>query len=326
MPVLRALVLLSLCLMIVASTPPSVQEPGQERQPGTLDYTAPTDGMFPPVAQAPSLPGEREMRALAAAYPGRIRAVGIRDGEWALMMDGRWYYWADGAVLPEEYRDRAEEFVNLRFYNYQLGPPVLRYVSPELEKLLRDHEEVLETDTRLRFNGFLDTLYGISSLAEAERTMARVIFLGHHTRVHPWLVKPLQQVNRRIMKHVAIDPEVEAFVNGLDSVHGFNWRNIAGTVRRSYHAYGMAVDLEPRSYGGLWSYWRWASENRVEWWDLPLHQRWHVPRPVIDAFEENGFVWGGKWLQFDNIHFEYRPESIIMATQAGGDEVLSSRW
>jgi hypothetical protein len=29
---------------------------------------------------------------------------------------------------------------------------------------------------------------------------------------------------------------------------------------------------------------------------------------VIKAFEDEGFIWGGKWEQYDNMHFEYRPE------------------
>ena len=37
------------------------------------------------------------------------------------------------------------------------------------------------------------------------------------------------------------------------------------------------------------------------------------PQPVIDAFERNGFVWGGKWLFFDPLHFEYRPETLLLA-------------
>jgi hypothetical protein len=87
-------------------------------------------------------------------------------------------------------------------------------------------------------------------------------------------------------------------------------------MRRSYHSYGVAVDLVPRSYGGLWAYWLWAAESGVDdWWNLDLDDRLPVPQSVIDAFEAEGFVWGGKWLFFDNLHFEYRPESIIMARE-----------
>jgi hypothetical protein len=37
------------------------------------------------------------------------------------------------------------------------------------------------------------------------------------------------------------------------------------------------------------------------------------PAAVIGAFEKQGFVWGGKWLFFDTMHFEYRPEILLMA-------------
>lgn len=33
--------------------------------------------------------------------------------------------------------------------------------------------------------------------------------------------------------------------------------------------------------------------------------------PVVEAFEREGFVWGGRWNQFDTFHFEYRPEYRI---------------
>jgi hypothetical protein len=26
-----------------------------------------------------------------------------------------------------------------------------------------------------------------------------------------------------------------------------------------------------------------------------------------------GFIWGGKWLFFDTMHFEYRPEILILS-------------
>ncbi|MFO8044148.1 MAG: M15 family metallopeptidase, partial [Alkalispirochaeta sp.] len=71
-----------------------------------------------------------------------------------------------------------------------------------------------------------------------------------------------------------------------------------------------------RVWDGRWGYWRWAADGGVsEWWNLQGNQRYHPPQAVIDAFEAEGFVWGGKWLFFDPIHFEYRPEVIIMAQE-----------
>ena len=42
----------------------------------------------------------------------------------------------------------------------------------------------------------------------------------------------------------------------------------------------------------------------------PLTSRWMPPYEIINIFEEEGFIWGGKWLIWDNMHFEYRPELI----------------
>ena len=36
-----------------------------------------------------------------------------------------------------------------------------------------------------------------------------------------------------------------------------------------------------------------------------------IRETFLRFFEEHGFVWGGKWTPFDNIHFEYRPEILL---------------
>lgn len=262
-------------------------------------------------------PGEPEVIAMADAYPGRIEATEFRGGEWALQMDGRWFYWAEGRLLPHEHRGRWQDFVSIRFYNYDLGPYRDREFTPEQEERLRNRMNSFNNDGRLRFNAFLDTLYGIQSRSDAERIMQTIDFLGHRTRVHPLVVTPLKRVEERLRRAILVEGETREFVRDLAQVHGYNWRNIAGTARRSYHSYGIAVDLLPRHFHQRYAYWRWAVNSGVEeWWKLPAESRWLIPQTVIDAFEAEGFIWGGKWLSFDNIHFEYRPEVIELAARA----------
>ena len=278
----------------------------------------------PEAAPDPSLeaPGRNEVTALAEAYPGRIAETGFRDGDWALRMEGTWYYWANGRLLPAELREQADEFVGIRFYRYERGPLEEREIDEELERVLVSRTEAQasgQSDERLRFNSFLDELYQIDSSRAADTTMQRIRFLGRSTRVHPLLIEPLQSVERTILAQRPYDKATSEFIVMLGSIHGFNWRNIAGTQRRSYHSYGVAIDLVPRSYRGSWPYWLWAAEGGIDrWWELPLSDRWFVPQSIIDAFEDNGFIWGGKWLFFDNLHFEYRPESLIMADRRAG--------
>lgn len=40
------------------------------------------------------------------------------------------------------------------------------------------------------------------------------------------------------------------------------------------------------------------------------------PLARVEArIEVEGFIWSGKWLFFDNIHFEYRPEVLLLAEE-----------
>jgi hypothetical protein len=83
----------------------------------------------------------------------------------------------------------------------------------------------------------------------------------------------------------------------------YNYRVIAGTSHLSPHAYGIAIDLARDSR----DYWQWAAREegakRIK----------DYPPEVVKAFEDNGFIWGGKWWHFDILHFEYRPEIILKA-------------
>ena len=312
---LATILVVALSILLLGQSPPPDNDSILK-----VDADGPGEAAVAEARPAPhEVPGYEPVQALAKAYPTRVDRVEIRGGQWALEMDGVWYYWAEGRLLPKEHIDRAEEFVSLRFYgNYELGPATKREIPPELAARLRERDDVGGNDERSRFNAFNDHLYGVSSRAEADRLMERITFLGKRTRVHPLLVEPLERVDARVRKAATVDPETQRFLEELFQIHGYNWRNIAGTARRSYHSYGIAVDLLPIRWYGGWAYWQWASDGGVEeWWDLDLSDRWMVPQPVIDAFEAEGFVWGGKWLFFDNMHFEYRPESIIMAQHDG---------
>ncbi len=58
-------------------------------------------------------------------------------------------------------------------------------------------------------------------------------------------------------------------------------------------------------------YWNWQKQKDPDHWMLPpLSERWMPPESVIRIFEDEGFIWGGKWSIWDNMHFEYHPELI----------------
>lgn len=67
----------------------------------------------------------------------------------------------------------------------------------------------------------------------------------------------------------------------------FNFRLMRGGSTLSAHAWGTAVDFNP-DVGRLGS---WADARTY-------------PRFIIDAFEAEGFAWGGRWARPDAMHFE----------------------
>jgi hypothetical protein len=125
-------------------------------------------------------------------------------------------------------------------------------------------------------------------------------------------MEELAMVEERVLELAKTDPQIRQWIDGLDILAGWNWRSIADTQSRSFHAYGAALDLLPASQAGLATYWLWTSQNNSAWWSVPYEKRFHPPEAVIKIFEEYGFIWGGKWLFYDTMHFEYRPEILIL--------------
>ena len=75
----------------------------------------------------------------------------------------------------------------------------------------------------------------------------------------------------------------------------------------------LPVDLKGKAI-----FWSWTKDVDPNWMLTPLSKRWMPPQTVIDIFEDEGFIWGGKWGIWDNMHFEYHPELILAAKQKKG--------
>ena len=261
-------------------------------------------------------PGRAETLALARAYPHAISDVEFRDGDWAILLRDQWFYWAHGRLLPEAERHNYEEYSAHRFYSYNPGLPPVRQVDEETASRLRNRVVAMAEDPPTRHPGFLNTLYRAPTREATHRQIVEYRFLGFRTQVHRDIVPHLERVAADIA--ALDDPQIREFLDGIRMIGAFSWRVIAGTGTRSYHSYGAALDFIPLYYGRKHAYWRWAHNAGVEeWWAVPHERRWMPPLAVIEAFENHGFVWGGKWLSFDTIHFEYRPEIRILSRLHG---------
>ncbi len=141
---------------------------------------------------------------------------------------------------------------------------------------------------RARLDDVLRAAYPTSQLV-------RIDFVGHEVQVQRKAADAFARVSARLLRLVAADASLRPFVARLGGT--FNPRNIAGTDRPSAHSYGIAIDLD----GALSDYWRWQKGGA---W------RNRIPQAIVDAFEAEGFIWGGRWYHFDTMHFEYRPELL----------------
>ena len=117
-------------------------------------------------------------------------------------------------------------------------------------------------------------------------------------------LKPLLKTNQNLRKCL------------LPCSGTFNYRIISGTNRLSPHSYGIAIDLASDKR----DYWKWATKEAGE------KRLASYSNELVKVFEQNNFVWGGKWSHFDILHFEYRPEIILKARYFSKSINLKNVW
>jgi hypothetical protein len=257
--------------------------------------------------------GEQVMKALAAAYPDLLGAAVFRNGDWAVEVRGEWFYYAQGRLLPERLRSRAAEYDPLPFYSYSAElPPWKEPAAGEAERFSNAARQRREHPPK-RSQYFYDALWAAHDRNESYARLKTIRFLGKSVLIHYAILEELTLVEERVNKEAETDATVKQWIAEIDTVTAWNWRNIAETQSRSYHAYGAAVDLLPANYRSAETYWLWTAERKPQWWTVPYSERLHPPEKVIKAFEAYGFIWGGKWMFYDTMHFEYRPEILVLA-------------
>ena len=255
---------------------------------------------------------EQVVRALAEAYPQQIERVEFRNNDWAVLLRGTWYYYAGGRMLPANLLPNIANYSPQPFYNYQAELPPWRAPTQEEAARFSAMANNRSQNPPRRSPHFFDDLWRARNRNEAYDRVKTLRFLGNSVTVHHLILENLSLVEEHILAAARVDRQVQTWISNISSLEGWMWREIADTHSRSFHSYGLAIDIIPRSYGGREAYWLWASNHRPDWWNIPYSQRHHPPQAVIKAFETYGFIWGGKWLYFDTIHFEYRPEVLIL--------------
>ena len=140
---------------------------------------------------------------------------------------------------------------------------------------------------------------------------------GGYSRVssHKKIKEPLLNIDKKIRELALKNSEVDKFLKLPTVITGYNWREVRDNENRSSHSWGISIDIVPKKYGSKQIYWKWTQDFYDDGWiTYPIKKRWMPPEEVISIFESEGFIWGGKWDIWDNMHFEYHPEILQLST------------
>jgi len=151
---------------------------------------------------------------------------------------------------------------------------------------------------RVRADALFNATFGESSAA-VQQHLVTVDFVGQPVKFHQRAAAALGKVSARLEKLIAATPSLAAYVTG-ELGGTFEWRPIANTNRLSAHSYGIAIDIV-------------VSKSNYWEWEKPFAWKNQIPQAIVDAFEAEGFAWGGRWYHYDTMHFEYRPELFAAA-------------
>lgn len=247
----------------------------------------------PPFPVSLSAEDALNFHCLREAYPALERLEADSAGpHWLIFTDGRRVLYRDapqGAMTPGLPARAPADVAASMAQPYPLEPqrpPTPPGFAPGRE----------------RPYDLLTALYG-GSREGVNAGLVTLPWQGRPVRLSGPAAEALERVARRLAPVLAERPDLEPY---LRSEGGFAWRRIAGENRLSAHAFGIALDLNAK----LGPYWRWSRQR-------PHPRQQDYPPEIVAAFEAEGFIWGGKWHEYDLMHFEYRPELICKARLAG---------
>ena len=236
-----------------------------------------------------------DLVALCTSYPGLCRDVEIQGDRLVLILqNNETVPYDDGRTKTFEETLDDPDIQDMFHQKYPVGP-VTEPVDWEFDP------------GRFRVDKIFRVLYG-DSAAKVRSRLVRVDVCGKKVGFHGdhGASAALTEVAKELSDLVRQHPKLKAYILPMGGT--FNWRVIAGTKRLSPHSYGTAIDLNTKKG----AYWRWTKDQSPT---TLLKMRQGYPIEIVQAFENHGFVWGGKWGHYDLMHFEYRPELLAPSSR-----------
>ncbi len=226
------------------------------------------------------------LTCLTQWYAGEVRWE--NDAGWGLHLDGGVFLPWNGTG-PASNDPEQEELPHLE----DIYEP--RYVTGPIVPIDTSDAGPIEDPGRARVEQLFLATYG-HHRGEVQQRLSRVPFFGLRYPFHERAAEPLRRVVQRLQPAVEANPKLLPFLRNIGGT--WIWRTIKRSPHLSGHAFGIAIDVNAeRSH-----YWRWTFRGQ------PMIWKNRIPQEIVDAFEAEGFIWGGRWKHFDTMHFEYRPE------------------
>jgi len=246
---------------------------------------------------------KQDLLCLMLAYPEYITNIEENDGYIYLVMKS-------GKKL--RYDDRLQKNSETKLINPDLQDTLEQsYPLTPIKTIMGENFD----PGRCRSYGLLSEVYGNSKqVIESNLTKVKVGYKNYQFSKSSSASSSLQSVMKDLNTLAQSDSNVRKCLSPCSGT--FNYRVISGTNRLSPHAYGIAIDLASDKR----DYWKWASKEEGE------KRLISYSNELVEIFEQNGFVWGGKWSHFDILHFEYRPEIILKSRYFRSSINLQKAW
>ncbi len=238
---------------------------------------------------------KRDLLCLMMAYPEYIANVEKEESGrvYLVMKSGRKILYDDKKTKSFEEKLSNSDLQDMMEQDYPLS-----YNKSLMEKNF--------DPGRRRVYALLKEVYG-ESKQQVESNL-RNVYVGYRNyqfNNNNKAAEALQNVMKELIPITKKRKDIEVCVYPCSGT--FNYRLIAGTNQLSPHSFGIAIDLARDKR----DYWKWASREEGE------ERIASYPKELVEIFEKNNFIWGGKWGHFDILHFEYRPEIILKARYFG---------
>lgn len=229
---------------------------------------------------------------LMKAYPGHFKTC-----------EKNKIIWKDGTEMPLEDGNNKKTFLEL-LNEADLEDQVL---NMKYTKGIDFPTPVQRQDPgRVRYEPFFKKMYGASE-QEVRSKLTKIIWLPKSLKVE-LMVTTVNDIHLKLQKISEQLDTMPHLLKYLKNPGGtFTWRKIAGTDRMSLHSFGMTIDINVE----FSDYWRWAVKDANEDGSREITYKNRIPLEIVKIFEEQGFIWGGKWYHYDTMHFEYRPELLL---------------